>query len=50
MSVVLGEILVSLVAGGGLVISGILLIAVSKYQIKKYAEAGGEPEDSEVQV
>ncbi len=48
MSAALGEFLVALVAGGGLVVSGIVLIAVSKYQIKKYT--GKEQADSEVKV
>lgn len=48
MGAAIGELVVALVAGGGLVISGIVLIAVSKYQIKKYALS--EKADGEVPV
>lgn len=42
MGAALGEIIVSLVAGGGLVVTGIVLLIVTKTQMKKYANEGEE--------
>lgn len=44
MSAVMGEIIVSIVAGGGLVVSGIVLLCVTNNHIKKYVseEKGDE--------
>lgn len=43
MGAALGEIIVSIVAGGGLVLSGIILLAVTKNHMKKY---GHEEEEA----
>ena len=42
MGAALGEIIVSMVAGGGLVVAGIALIIVTKTQMKRYGHDEGE--------
>lgn len=43
MGAALGEIIVSIVAGGGLVLSGTILLIVTKHQMKKYGHEEGDP-------
>lgn len=43
MGAALGEIIVSIVAGGGLVLSGIILLIVTKQHMKKYGHEEGDP-------
>lgn len=42
MGAALGEIIVSIAAGGGLVLSGIILLIVTKRQMAKYGHEEGE--------
>lgn len=42
MGAALGEIIVSIVAGGGLVVSGIILLVVTKRHMASYGHEEGE--------